>query len=118
MKTKIVVMRPGEPQQESEVELGDPPSIDELHAVLDPLLGTRHFEHVRVYAGEVPRLGVSAYRDMFVDEEGAILGRARNEAATVLYRRNWLMHEGVGAAEDIAAIYGPAVYFPDRVVWS
>jgi hypothetical protein len=118
VKTRIVVMRPDEAQRETDVELPGEPTVAELHAVLDPLLGTSNFEHVRVYAAELPWFGEDGYRDMFVDETSALYDLPRNEEATELYRRNWMMHEpDPGQAEDQPAIYGPAVFFPDRVVW-
>lgn len=123
MKTKIRWLHPfldDFPIVEGEVELAAEPSIDELHAILDPLLGTSHFEHVRVYVGDEPWLGPSAYRDMFVDEDGLARGLERNEAATELYLRNWRMHNPAphpAWAMDQAAIVGPAVFFPERIVW-
>jgi len=121
MKTKIRWLRPietGLPIEDREVELGDPPSSGELHAILDPLLGTSNFEHVRVYAAELPWFGEDGYRDMFVDETSALYDLPRNEAATTLYRRNWMMHEPApGQPDSLPAIYGPAVFFPERIVW-
>ena len=121
MKTKIRWLRPietGLPFEDREVELAAEPSIDELHRVLDPLLGTSHLEHVRVYVGDTPFLGPSAYRDMFVDEDGIARGLERNEMATFLYRRNWLLHEKEpGEAASLPSIVGPAVFFPERIVW-
>jgi hypothetical protein len=51
---------------------------------------------------------------MFVDETG--VGRLpRNEAATAIYRNNWLTQHPSVPAESISAIYGTAVLFARRV---
>jgi len=57
---------------------------------------------------------------MFVDESGALKGLERNISATALYRRNFLVHQRPPVDDDdtLPAIYGPAVFFPDRKVWS
>jgi hypothetical protein len=53
---------------------------------------------------------------MFVDEDGHGRERPRNEAATTIYRANWLrQHPGVDP-ETLPWIAGPAVLF-DRRVW-
>lgn len=69
-------------------------------------------EHVRVLDP-----AVDDYRDMFVDEMGHMRAepKPRNDAATRLYRNNWLVHEG-GAPEDLPWIAGNAIVF-DRIVW-
>jgi hypothetical protein len=40
----------------------------------------------------------------------------RNEAATLIYRRNAMLHQGVKDPEEVSFIVGPAVLF-DRIVW-
>jgi hypothetical protein len=117
--TKLALMLPGEGGQEFQVDLPERPSITELHAVIDPLLNTAAWEHVVVYVGLEAWLGASQYRDMFVDETGQLKGLPRNEEATFLYRRNYLMHEtDPGDAESLHFIAGPAAFFPERKVWS
>jgi hypothetical protein len=133
MKTKLVIMRPGQADETREVDLPARPSYRELDALIRPLLDGADLEQVLVYVGARPYLG--DYRDMFVDGEGhAVLlrlaedgvsavrdrpGKAlpRNEAATALYRRNVLMHEAPSDPESHPWIAGPAVFFPDRRVW-
>jgi hypothetical protein len=118
MKTRILIMRPDQPHETREVELPDNRKalLADLHALLDPLVGG-YFEHVRVFSDFE---GGTKYRylDMFVHETGVLDGLPRNEAATVIYRRNALLHEpGVYDAESLPFIAGPAVLF-EGVVWS
>lgn len=119
IKTKLVFIPAFGAQEKHEVELTSTPSSVELHQFIDPLLGTRQFEHVLVYPSETGWLGADHYRDMFVDETGMVKGLPRNIAATALYRRNFLVHQQPPVDDDdtLPAIYGPAVFFPDRKVW-
>ena len=135
MITKIVIMRPGAEDQIGSVELPKEPSFLELAAVIRPLLDGGHLERVRVYTAAVPWLGESAYRDMFIDEEGhellwrlaadgvtAVRDRAgknlpRNERATELYLRNKRLHKPEAPDDPVYFICGTAVLFPERRVW-
>ena len=135
MITKIVIMRPGAEDQIGSVELPKEPSFLELAAVIRPLLDGGHLEHVLVYTATVPWLGESAYRDMFIDEEGHVLlwrlaadgvtavrDRAgknlpRNERATELYLRNKRLHKPEAPDDPVYFICGTAVLFPERRVW-
>ena len=57
-------------------------------------------------------------RDMFVGETSAINGRhIRNIRATEIYRANALSQNPGLDPEDLPAISGPAVLFPDVIVW-
>lgn len=134
MLTKIVIMRPGAPDETREVDLPENPSYRELDAVLRPLLDGGDLEHVVVYTGAVPWLGDKAYRDMFVDDEGheAVFelgpdglprrsrrgkNLPRNDAATELYLRNVRIHEPEQPDDPDYWIAGPAVLFIERRVW-
>lgn len=88
------------------------------------------FEHVAVlYNGE--------RRDMFVGETSSINGRhIRNIRATAIYRANAIQKARIGIEFDLSvmgnvqrpsvdldpealpAVSGPAILFPDKVVWS
>jgi hypothetical protein len=53
---------------------------------------------------------------MFVNELGRLTGLERNEAATIIYRRNTLYHKpGQHQPEDLDWIAGPAVLFEHQV---
>lgn len=69
------------------------------------------FEHVAVlYEG--------ARRDMFVGETSSINGRhIRNVRATEIYRHNALTRAPRLDLESMPPISGPAVLFPDEIVW-
>jgi len=69
------------------------------------------FEHVAVlYEGH--------RRDMFVGETSSINGRhIRNIRATAIYRANVLTRAPGTDPESLPSISGPAVLFPDTIVW-
>lgn len=113
IKTRIFIMRPGSTKH-GEVELPREPGYDQLRAALAPYFDGR-FEHVTVLADFD---GGTAYTraDMFVDEDGQSKGLQRNDAATVIYRRNALLQKPKLNPESLPDIVGPAVLF-DRRVW-
>lgn len=74
-----------------------------------PLLDGGDLEHVSVLFG-------GRRADMFVDDRGIEKDLPRNEAATAIYRANWLSRHPGADPESIPAIYGLAVLF-DRIVW-
>lgn len=116
MKTKMLIMRPEEPNEKREVELPKYPSYPTLRDLVGPIIGCHHIEHVTVLADFE---GATAYRrsDMFVDEDGHAKGLPFNGNATAIYRRNALLHQGVKDPETLSWIAGPAVLF-DRIVWT
>lgn len=138
--TKLRVMRPGQADEDLEVDLAVRPSYHELRRIVTPLLDGGTLEHVLVYVGPQPYLGEHFYRDMFVDEAGhAVLWElaprdefgglraartrpgknlARNERATELYLRNVRLHEPEKPDDPDYFIVGPAVLFTERRVWS
>lgn len=76
---------------------------------------SRPFEHVRVFTSFEPG-GEPGYTCMFVNENGHLVGLARNEVATQVYRNNVLVHEvPPPSPEDLPWIAGPAVLFKRRV---
>lgn len=84
------------------------PSYKALSAVLDPLFFKRPWEHVSV-------LFEGRRTDMFVDESGVLDGLPRNEAATAIYRANWLSQYPHADPESLPHIAGLAVVFEKRV---
>ena len=114
MKTKMLIMRPDLPHESQEVEVypSENNHLDNLHRILDPILGGL-FEHVYVLSdfrgGEnyIPA-------DMFVHEMGHPLGLPHNEAATLIYQRNAILNQGATRAE-LPTIAGPAILFEKRV---
>jgi hypothetical protein len=69
------------------------------------------WEHVAVLHG-------GERRDMFVGETSAINGRhIRNIRATEIYRNNTLTQSPGVDPESLPTISGPALLFPDTIVW-
>jgi hypothetical protein len=68
-------------------------------------------EHVAVlYEGE--------RRDMFVGETSNINERhIRNVRATEIYRNNMMTQRPAMDPEELPPICGPAVLFPDEIIW-
>lgn len=106
--TVMTIMRPGKPGETQLVDLAPEPGYRALSAILRPLLDGAELEHVTVLHDGEPA-------DMFVDECGSIKRLPRNEAATAIYRNNWLTQHPKAAPESLPAIYGPAVLFSRRV---
>lgn len=96
------------------------PTLDQIKALVEPIVGGP-MEHVHVLNPkrvEADEISLSDYLDMFVDEIGHVRAggpRARNDAATAIYRANWLRAEG-GDPEDLHWIAGTAIVF-DRQIW-
>jgi hypothetical protein len=116
VKTKFLIMRPEEPNEGGTAELPRRPTYDEIAAVVRPLLGCEWFEHVNCLADFAGGLNFRR-ADMFVDETGVLKGLPRNGAATAIYRRNALLHQGVSDPESLPWIAGVAILF-ERRVWT
>jgi hypothetical protein len=116
METRILLMRPGEPNATRTFELPEWPGYHELNELMQLLIGCENLEHVTVLADFAGGLAFKR-ADMFVDEIGHQKRLARNEAATIIYRRNALLNQGVKDPEELSWIAGPAVLF-ERRVWS
>lgn len=116
MKTRMLIMRPEAPHETREVELKDKFGFVELRGLIEPITG-HPMEHVRVFS-DFSGGTEYKYLDMFVNELGRLTGLERNEAATIIYRRNTLYHEpGKYEPEELDWIAGPAVLF-EHQVWS
>ena len=123
MKTRYRVISPNDMQRALEtiaIELVPPITIENLRHLLRPLVDGEP-EHVRVYCAFEPG-GEEAYRDMFVNETGAVDDLPVNSLATGMYYRNVRVHDpaGLGSAASLVAaprIYGVAVLF-EKLVWS
>jgi hypothetical protein len=116
MKTKMLIMTPEAVHATREVELPIHPDYGTLRDLLVPIINCRFIEHVNVLADFDGGMDFKR-ADMFVDEDGHAKKRPRNEAATLIYRRNAILHQGVKDPEEISWIAGPAVLF-NRIVWS
>jgi hypothetical protein len=95
------------------IDWPESPTLDQIRRLVEPIVG-EPMEHVRVLDPKSDE-----YRDMFVDELGHMRQggpRPRNEAATAIYRHNWLQHEG-GEPDDLPWIAGTAIVF-DRIIWT
>lgn len=113
MKTRVLIMRPDLPHESMEIEIPDD-SYEALRAFVEPIVGG-DMEHVNVFA-DFKGGNNYRYSDMFVNEIGKWKRLPRNEAATIIYRRNTLYHEpGKYEPEDLDEIVGPAVLFEERV---
>lgn len=110
MQFSYTIYRPDGSHSDHTIDWPAEPDYKQLEDLLNPLIGCQWFEHVSVrHNGE--------RRDMFVDETGALTGLPWNEAATAIYRANWL-HDHPGTdPKSLAAIYGVAVLFPNQIVW-
>jgi hypothetical protein len=116
------IYRPDGTSERGEVDWPPDPGYDQIAALVEPLV-EGPIERVRVLdpakadADEIR--GAADYLDMFVDEMGHMRTppRPRNEAATAIYRANWLRAHPDVDPEDIAWIAGTAVLF-DRPVWT
>lgn len=115
VETRLLVMTPEQPNERRTFQLAQQPTYDELDELMT-LLGVENCEHVTVLADFAGGLNFR-HADMFVDGDGHAKGLPRNEAATVIYRRNALLHQGVTDPETLPWIAGVAVLF-GRVVWT
>lgn len=106
---KITIYRPAELPEERELADGWTLTSPVAQGMLREMLDGAQYEHVTVlHEGE--------YRDMFVAEDSRRGGLDRNEAATAIYRNNWVSRHPNVDPESLEAIYGPAVLF-DVKVW-
>lgn len=117
METKVLILTPNQASERRSFELPEQPSYGELADLVRLLLpDCENFEHVSVLADFAGGLNFKR-ADMFVDEMGHPKGLPRNEAATVIYRRNALLRRDAGDPELLDWIAGPAVLF-ERIVWT
>lgn len=116
--TRFLVMRPGLPHESGAVEWPREPMLAQLRSTILPFLNGGDLEHVSVLADPTFVIGTrGTWRplDMFVDENFALKGLPLNDAATVIYRRNWLLQHPGDDPESLDQICGPAVLFSRRV---
>lgn len=109
METTYRILRVDGTEQSVTVSLPESPCYETLSAIVKPVIGLKtNFERVAV-------LFDGRACDMFVDENGHLKGLARNEAATAIYRANWLSRHPGTDPESLDFIAGPAVLFTRRV---
>jgi hypothetical protein len=119
MNTSFTVYYTDGTLQRGEVDWPESPSLKQTKELVEPIVGGP-LEHVRVLNPkmvEADEITAEDYLDMFVDELGHVRGggKPRNDAATAIYRANWLRANG-GDPEDIPWISGTAIVF-DRRIW-
>jgi len=108
METTMYIFKPDGDHDVLEVDLARDPGYIELKKLVEPLL-----------SGGMERVTVKFQDkvvDMFVDEIGLLKGLPRNEAATMIYRKNTLDHNPEMDPEELSFIAGVAVVF-NRPVW-
>ncbi len=114
---KILVMIPGKPPETRDIELTNM-EWKNLRMVISPMIDGQFPEHVTVWSS-LDNNEPFERLDMFVGETSAIDGVPRNEAATTHYRRATMTNRSGAArpanADELPAIYGPAVLFGQRV---
>jgi hypothetical protein len=96
---------------EGEAVMTVPPTSEELRRVVEPHLQA-DMEHVYIFNDRTE----NHRGDMFVDETGQLKDLPRNESATAMYRRAWVLATGEDP-ETLPWIAGVAVVF-DEVVWT
>jgi hypothetical protein len=101
--TALVVIRPEGPIEDATAMLPEVPTVLELRAVLDPIIGGC-FERISIVDADGPR-------DMFGHECGAIDGLPVNPTATRLFRAAHLSANPGMNRDDLPEIYGTVVLF-------
>jgi hypothetical protein len=117
MNTTYTIYHPDGSVSAGEVAWPENPSYELIRLLVEPIIGGP-LERVRVLnpkSVEADELTAEDYLDMFVDEMGHPRRKPRNDAATAIYRANWLRAEG-GDPEDLHWIAGTAIVF-DRQIW-
>jgi hypothetical protein len=107
METKFTVYFPDGTKAERMTDIPRDPGYGLLKTLLKEFI-PNHFEHVAVLHDD-KRL------DMFVDEDGLMKKMPRNEAATEIFRTNWLKKYPKTPPEELSFIVGTAVLFHRRV---
>lgn len=116
------IYRPDGSEEQGSVDWPEDPGYALIRALLEPIVAGP-LEHVtvldptKVDADEVDPQ--ADRRDMFVDEMGHVRKtgpRPRNEAATRIYRANWMRAHPDQEPESLPFIAGTAVLF-ERIIW-
>ena len=117
LRTDYIVLRVNGRNELRHCELPDLMAPNFLHRLDDLVRGFvgQPVEHVNVFS-DFNDNDEYAYRDMFVHEDGHLVGLSCNDVATAIYRANVLMHEpGKYRPESLPVIVGTAVLFRDKV---
>jgi hypothetical protein len=113
--TKYVAYKADGKVYDGTAEMAEQPTYNEINALVRPLISTMLTTHD--YIEHVTVLHEGERRDMFVDEQGEAKNLPRNEAATTVYRNNWLTAHPKADPESIPYVYGDAVLFTSRQIW-
>ncbi|MBD8493856.1 hypothetical protein [Pseudomonas syringae] len=109
MLTDYLIIHPDGTEEAHQVDLPQDPGFESLNAIIKPIIGqNRNYEHVAV-------LFEGKRADMFVDEEGRLVGLQRNDSATAIYRNNTLTAHPGTDPEMLDYIVGTAMLFKRRV---
>lgn len=114
----VIVYRAGAAPEPLEIELpalSDRAFAERFNEAVRGFVGAP-WEHVNVFY-DFGGNGQFRYRDMFVNENGRLVGMQRNSLATVIYRNNVLTHEPsrYPSPDVLPWIAGPAVLFREKV---
>lgn len=93
-------------EQRGAAEMSEPPTMGELHALVESHLNAPMFRIT------VKRVG-DGTQAMFIEELAEIKELPRNEKATAIYREQWMADHPKADAEQMPAIYGTAILFYD-----
>ena len=121
MNWNYTIFRADGSQEPGCVDWPENPVFKVIRALVEPIVGGP-MEHVTVLdpakidADEVDPQ--ADRRDLFVDEMAHVreTPKPRNEAATRIYRANWLRAHPDDEPEELPFIAGDAVLF-ERIVW-
>jgi len=117
--TEYTIYRPDGTEERGSVDWPQNPDLLVMRKFVGEIVDGP-IEHVRVLASTkvyAPTVSRADYRDMFVDEQSHLRRKPRNEAATEIYRGNWLRVHPDEPPEALPWIAGTAIVF-DRPVWT
>lgn len=107
ISTAFVVIRPEGPIEDATAMLREVPTVLELRAVLDPIIGGC-FERISIVDADGPH-------DMFGHECGAVDGLPVNPTATRLYRAAHLAANPGIDPDGLPEIFGTVVLFQRKM---
>jgi hypothetical protein len=119
METAYTVFYPDGRADRRTIDWPENPTLAQLKALIDPIV-EGDLEHVAVIdPAKVDDAEIDPgedRRDLFVDELSVVRDKPRNDAATAIYRANWLRGNPDTDPQSLPWIGGTAVLF-DRIIW-
>lgn len=120
--TAYTIMRPDGSSERGSIEWPLELGYDRIRSLIEPIV-EGPLKHVTVLDPAKVHCEIvdpqTDRRDMFVDELGHVRAsgpKPRNEAATAIYRANWMRAHPGQDPETLPFIAGTAVLF-DRIIW-